>query len=203
MKTDRIRNEVIKIFKEIGFKIEIKTNLKIVDFLDITFNLSNVTYKPYRKPNDNLLYVNTSSNQSLQIIKELPTSTAKRLSKNSSSIEIFNSAKVEYENALENSGYHSIKLNYTQTKENKSKHNRSRNIIWFNPPYSRNVITNVAKSFLNLLDHHFPKSNKLHKIFNRNTVKVSYSYTESISSIISSHNKKLIKNNVPYTKPCN
>ena len=125
MKTDRIRKEVIKIFKEIGFKIEIKTNLKIVDFLDITFNLSNVTYKPYRKPNDNLLCVNTSSYQSPQIIKELPTSTAKRLSKISSSIEIFNSAKVEYENALENSGYYSIKLNYTQTKENKSKHNRS------------------------------------------------------------------------------
>ena len=40
-KTDRIRKEVIKIFKEIGFKIEIKTNLKVVDFLDITFNISN------------------------------------------------------------------------------------------------------------------------------------------------------------------
>ena len=53
-KTDRIRKEVIKIFKEIGFKIEIKTNLKAVDFLHITFDLSNGTYKPYRKPNDNL-----------------------------------------------------------------------------------------------------------------------------------------------------
>ena len=42
-KTDRIRKEVIKIFKKIGFKIEIKTNLKVVDFLDITFNLSNGT----------------------------------------------------------------------------------------------------------------------------------------------------------------
>ena len=42
-KTDRIRKEVIKIFKQIGFKIEIKTNLKVVDFLDITFNLSNGT----------------------------------------------------------------------------------------------------------------------------------------------------------------
>ena len=40
-KTGRIRKEVIKIFKEIGFKIEIKTNLKVVDFLDITFNISN------------------------------------------------------------------------------------------------------------------------------------------------------------------
>ena len=43
-KTDRIKKEVTKIFKEIGFKIEIKTDLKVVDFLDITFNLSNDTY---------------------------------------------------------------------------------------------------------------------------------------------------------------
>ena len=42
-KTDRIRKEVIKIFKEVGFKIEIKSNLKVVDFLNITFNLSNGT----------------------------------------------------------------------------------------------------------------------------------------------------------------
>ena len=40
-KTDKIRKEVIKIFKKIGFKIELKTNLKVVDFPDVTFNLSN------------------------------------------------------------------------------------------------------------------------------------------------------------------
>ena len=83
------------------------------------------------------------------------------------------------------------------------KHNRSRNIFWFNPPYSQNVITNVAKRFVNLCDHHFPKSNKLHKIFNRNTVKLSYSCTENIFSIISSHSKKLIKNNAPNKNLCN
>ena len=43
-KTNRIKKEETKIFKEIGFKIEIKTDLKVVDFLDITFNLSNDTY---------------------------------------------------------------------------------------------------------------------------------------------------------------
>ena len=140
MKTDRIRKEVLK-YSEISFNIEIKTNLKVVDFLDITFNLSNGTYKPYRKPNDNLLYVNTS-NHVTEIIKHLPTPKPKRLSKNLSSIQIFNSVKVEYENASENSGYNSIKLNYTQTRKNKLKHNRSQNIILFNPPYSQNVITN-------------------------------------------------------------
>ena len=128
---------------------------------------------------------------------------SKRLSKNSSSVEIFNSAKVEYENALENSGYHSIKLNYTQARENKWKHNRSGKIIWLNPPYTQNIVTNVAKRFLNLLHHHFPKYNQLLKILSRNTVKVGYSCTENISSIISSHHKKLKNSNAPNTKPCN
>ena len=62
---DRIRKNVMKIFKELGFKIEIKTNLKISDFLDVMFNLTKDTYRPYKKPNDPLQYVNTSSNNPL------------------------------------------------------------------------------------------------------------------------------------------
>ena len=54
-KTDRIRKEVIKIFKETGLKIEIRTSLKVVAFLDITFSLFNDTYKLYGKPKNNLL----------------------------------------------------------------------------------------------------------------------------------------------------
>ena len=34
-------------------------------------------------------------------------------------------------------------------------------------------------------------------------MKVSYSCTDNICSVISSHKKKLIKNNAPNTKPCN
>ena len=67
-KMDRIRKDVIKTFKDVGFKIDIKTNLKVVDFLDATFNLSNGTYKPYKKPNDTLVYINTSSNHPPQVI---------------------------------------------------------------------------------------------------------------------------------------
>ena len=47
-KTGRIRQEVIKIFIEIGFKTEFQTNLKVVDFLDIIYNKSNGTSKTYR-----------------------------------------------------------------------------------------------------------------------------------------------------------
>ena len=49
---DQILKNVIKIVKEVGFEIEIRTNLKIVNFLDVTFNLTNGSYRPYKKPND-------------------------------------------------------------------------------------------------------------------------------------------------------
>ena len=49
--------------------------------------------------------------------------------------------------------------------------------------------TNVGKCFLSLIDKHFPKSNPLHKIFNRNTIKLSYSCMGNIKTIISNHNK--------------
>ena len=49
--------KVIKIFKDIGFSIDIRINLKEVDFLDITLNLQNGTYPPYRKLKDELLYI--------------------------------------------------------------------------------------------------------------------------------------------------
>ena len=114
-----------------------------------------------------------------------------RLLNNSSNKQVFDMSKGEYEKALRESGYKNVSLIYTDKKDIKQKRNRSRNIIWFNQPFHKNVSNNVAKQFLNLIDQHFPKSNKLHVIFNRNTVKVSYSCTQNMSSMIKFHNKKL------------
>ena len=116
---------------------------------------------------------------------------------------MFDKTKPEYEKALKDSGYDSVKLKYNQNKQRESRRNRNRNIIWFNPPFSRTVSTNVAKRFLNLLDHHFPKTNKLSKIFNRNTIKVSYCCAESMASVIKSHNKKLTIEMNDEHLPCN
>ena len=57
--------------------------------------------------------------------------------------------------------------------------------------------------FLSFLDKHFPKSSKIHVIFIRNTVKVSYSCTQNMSSMIKSHNKKMINKDVKESKSCN
>ena len=54
-----------------------------------------------------------------------------------------------------------------------------------------------------MIDQHFPKSNKLHAIFKRNTVKVSYSCTQNMSSMIKFHNKKVINKDIKELKSCN
>ena len=59
--SDKIRKDITKIFKDVGFDITIQANLKIVNFLDVTFDLQNGTYKPYKKPNDSPLYINSKS----------------------------------------------------------------------------------------------------------------------------------------------
>ena len=53
----------------------------------------------------------------------------------------------------------------TISNEQNEKKKRKRKIIWFNPPYSSTVKTNVGKLFLKLVKQHFPKGHKLHKIF--------------------------------------
>ena len=47
-------------FKDIGFAIKGEVNLKMLDFLNISFNLNNGTYRPYKKPNNLLSYINKS-----------------------------------------------------------------------------------------------------------------------------------------------
>ena len=79
----------------------------------------------------------------------------------------------------------------------KNRKKKSRNIIWFKPTSSKAVSTNIAKIFLRLINRHFPKSHRLHKIFNRNTVKVSYSCMQNISKIYKGHNSKIT------SAPCN
>ena len=98
-----------------------------------------------------------------------------------------------FNDAFKTSGYREG-LQYVRSdiSADRNRRNRPRKIIWFNPPYSVNVQTNVARSFLCLIDKHFPRSHSLHKIFNRNNVTVSYSCMSNMAKIIKSHNAKIL-----------
>ena len=67
-----------------------------------------------------------------------------------------------------------------------------RKIIWFNPPYNLQVKTNIGRTFLAAINKRFPPSHKYHKIFNKNTIKLSYSCTPNIKAAISKHNKRIL-----------
>ena len=103
--------------------MDVETNLKVVDLLDITFNLNNGTYRPYKKSNDLLLYIHKSSNHPPQIIIQLPKIINDRLSRNSSNGKIFNSSKYQYEKVLRDSGYTDLKLKFNKTSNNHTKRN--------------------------------------------------------------------------------
>ena len=52
---EKKKKEIIKLFKDLGLQIEISTNLKQVDYLDITMNLDKEIFWPYKKPNNQIL----------------------------------------------------------------------------------------------------------------------------------------------------
>ena len=161
--------------------------MKTVNYLDVTLNLENSTYCPYQKENNQTKYINIESNHPPSIIKQLPLSIKSRLSTLSSSEEIF---VIPSQDALDKSGYkHKLKYKVNIDTPNNKKQQRN---ICFNPQYSKNVKTNIGKVFLNLIKKHFPPHRKFHKIFNKNMVKISYSCTRNIKTIINSHNAKLL-----------
>ena len=83
-------------------------------------------------------------------------------------------------------------LNQDNQPQYKSKR-KKRNIIWFNPPYSKFIKTNVGKKFLEALDTCFGQNKELHKLFNRHNTKVSYKCGPNIKNTINSHNRKIFQ----------
>ena len=104
-KCDGIRKRLYKMFDEFGFRLDIRTDLKITDYLDVTLNLYSGTVSPFRKRNQDLCYVNRGSNHPTQVFKHVPKGIEHRLLNNSSNKEIFERSKQEYEEALKNDGY--------------------------------------------------------------------------------------------------
>ena len=190
---EKIKKRIVGIFKTEGLRID--NNIiccRTTDFLDITLDLPNNTYKPFNKSNKATEYISIYSNHPPNIIRNLPSMIEKRISDLSSNIEIFNECKNIYEEALQASGFMK-KLEFKPTVTNtKRKRNRKRDTIWYNPPFSMNVKTRIGGSFFYMLNKHFPKESELHKLFNKNTLKVSYSCLPNLDAILKGTNTNKI-----------
>ena len=109
-----------------------------------------------------------------------------------------------YQNAVHNSGYnHTLSFSSQSACPSNSRKNHPHNIIWYNPPFSRNVATNVGQTFFKILDEEFPTNHILHKIFNRSTVKISYSCMPNLRHKINAHNKSILQSMHDLPKSCN
>ncbi len=124
----------------------------------------------------------------------------RRISEISCNESEFNKAKSVYEAALKKSGF-SDEMKFK--KYEKVKNNRKRNIMYFNPPFSKNVKTNIGKKFLYLVSKHFKPDHKYRSLFNKNNLKVSYSCMPNVRNIIKAHNAKVLSPEVEKANECN
>ena len=208
-KIEKTKQEICKVFKANNLSITIEANKKIVNFLDVTWDLTNRSFKPFMKPNKKILYVHHQSNHPLALLKNIPENINKRLSSISSTQQVFKGAIPPYQKALDESRYN-FKLTFhpPNNRTNTQNRKRARHITWYNPPWNSRVKTNLGRKFLFIVDKCFLKKHPLHKMFNRHTLKLSYSCMPNIKSIIASHNKTVLSNytSTPATehvKECN
>ena len=197
---DQERKNIIKTFKECGLSITSEVSKKIIDFLDVQFNLNDQTYEPYRKLNNELVYINKQSNHPPNIIADIIKAISKHLTNISYNKNVFDRNIDIYQTALKYSGFHGT-ITYNDQSEQANNVNieatnqarkRERAIIWYNLPYSMNVKTNIGKTFFKLLQKHFLPTHPLYTIFNKNLIKINYICFPNMGSIISSHNKHIL-----------
>ena len=187
---ERLKKKIIQLFNANGLKITITFNMNRVNFLDATLDMPSGKYWPYRKPNDNPLYINKNSNHPPTITKQLPAMVEQRISSISCDENEFNKVKDVYQKALKDSGFEDdIKYKAATPRRQRT---RTRKTIWFNPPYNAAVETDIGRKFINIVKKHFTDKHKYYKIFNKNTLKISYSCTPNMKSIIAKHNKKVL-----------
>ena len=195
---EKLKKKLCKRFRDMGLQVTANVNTTVVDFLDVTLDLRKKEYKPYVKPDSSQVYVHKDSNHPPVVAKRIPASIQARISNISSNARLFDESKQRYEDALHRAGYNTT-LSYSPTTDpgdnqtaDSSKRKRKRKIIWFTPPFSKNVSTNIGQLFLEIINRTFPASNSLHKIFNRNSVKISYSCMDNMRAVINKHNKLLL-----------
>ena len=202
---EKVKNKIVKVFKDEGLNITIVANLKVMTFLDVEVDLTTGTHKPYTKPNNTLLYIDVNSNHPPSVTRNTAISVQNRLSLLSSNKEIFDQAAPPYQLALDKAGYkHTLEFTQPSTKHKRRKNRREE--TYFNPPWSQNVQTNIGAKFLKSVGKCFPAGHPLHSILNRHTLKVSYRTMPNMARVISKHNsfiqRKLQPVSEAQTKMC-
>ena len=100
---DKVRKDFSKVIGGLGLKITVQSNLKVVDCLDVTLNLTTGKYYPFRKPDNDPLYINAKSNHPPSTIRQIPASISTRISGLSCDQDEFDKSTQLNNNALKSS----------------------------------------------------------------------------------------------------
>ena len=102
------------------------------------------------------------------ITVEVPRNVGRRLSNNSSTKEVLDKIKPEYEDSLRSSGFHEAKINFQPKQTNiKTQKNKKKKVLCCNLPWNMALKTNIGKEFLALIDKF--KNTPQGKYINRHT----------------------------------
>ena len=77
---ERKKKYLIKMFQRNGLPITAKTNLNVAVFFSVNFDLIQDVYRPYKKSNEDPLYIDRNSNHPLTVIKQITKAQSKRIS---------------------------------------------------------------------------------------------------------------------------
>ena len=189
---ERLAKSIRSIFNNKGFKITVEIGLKRAEFLDVVLDLNLNSYRPFRKPNSETIYMSKDSNHPRYIKKQIPAMVNKRLNLLSKNKSDFDFVKSTYDDALKKSRYQPELEFVNKTAEPTcTKRKRRRNIIYFQPPFSLAVKTPIGRLFLKLVKKHFTKNHPLYKILNFRCLKISYCCLNNIKSEIAAHNRRV------------
>jgi hypothetical protein len=183
-----IRNKM----KDLGFSITIESGAVSTEFLDVTLNLRLNTFHPFKKPNSKTTYVHRHSNHPPHVTRAIPKMVQHRLCRLSKNKAAFDNHSSEYLNALQLSGYKTNDLSF-KTLDMKKRRSRKRKVFYFHPPFCKSVRTNLGRVFRNLVERHFTPEHYLYKIFNKNTLKLSYSCLPNMKAKMAAHNKGILR----------
>ena len=167
-KCSSTQKKIIRTFKFFGFKMEISSNIKVANFLDVTLNLFDNSYRPFLKTDEYPPYIYVNSNHPNSIIKQLPKAVNTRISRLSSNKKLFHESSRMCIEALKNSGIKEVctylepkmpnniinnnKLDMNKENTNcndkvNCRKNRKRKITWFNPTFCKLENINIGKIF--------------------------------------------------------
>ena len=104
--SEQVKKNIQQIFKEHGLDIIIQCNIKVVNYLNVTFKLNDATYKPYTKPNNEIKYTRKNSSHPPSVIWEIQVSMQSEFSTLSFKEKIFQEAALHFQKAMEK-GTHS------------------------------------------------------------------------------------------------